>query len=139
MIFRFLKNNIEKTHENTKDFLDFMPRISETQQKIMVHNIFEQIIKTLLEPYYGATYRLQDLFCQLIDILSNAQYYHVQHDVHHGRGGKHAEKHKKNVSQIMEELHFSNRTHFYKLFNEHYHMTPRQYRETHTEFHNKPS
>ena len=62
MIFRFLKNNIEKTHENTKDFLDFMPRISETQQKIMVHNIFEQIIKTLLEPYYGATYRLQDLF-----------------------------------------------------------------------------
>ena len=72
-----------------------MPRISETQQKIMVHNIFEQIIKTLLEPYYGATYRLQDLFCQLIDILSNAQYYNVQHDVHHGRGGKHAEKHKK--------------------------------------------
>lgn len=56
---------------------------------------FEQIIKTLLEPYYGATYRLQDLFCQLIDILSNAQYYNVQHDVHHGRGGKHAEKHKK--------------------------------------------
>ncbi len=95
MIFRFLKNNIEKTHENTKDFLDFVPRINETQQKIMVHDIFEQIIKTLLEPYYGATYRLQDLFCQLIDILSNAQYYNVQHDVHHGRGGKHAEKHKK--------------------------------------------
>ena len=43
------------------------------------------------------------------------------------------------ISSIAIQMGFSNRTHFYKLFNEHYHMTPRQYRETHTEFHNKPS
>lgn len=32
------------------------------------------------------------------------------------------------ISEIMEELHFTNTTHFYKCFKEHYHMTPKQYR-----------
>lgn len=31
-------------------------------------------------------------------------------------------------SNHMEELHFTNTTHFYKCFKEHYHMTPKQYR-----------
>ena len=30
------------------------------------------------------------------------------------------------ISEIMEELHFTNTTHFYKCFKEHYHMTPNQ-------------
>lgn len=188
LIFHFLENNIEETHENTKDFLDFVPRISETQQKIMVHDIFEQMMKTLLTPYYGATYRLQDLFCQLIDILSDTRYYNVQHvttrsnmdsllfaridqllEERNGRVtnselsqilnydgsylGRIVKKFtgkslfdysmtftmaaaadmlkntKKNVSQIAEELNFSNRTHFYKVFDQYYHMTPKEYRE----------
>lgn len=32
------------------------------------------------------------------------------------------------VQDISEELHFSNRTHFYKLFEDYWHMTPRQLR-----------
>ncbi len=32
------------------------------------------------------------------------------------------------VQDISEELHFSNRTHFYKLFEDYWHMTPREYR-----------
>ena len=32
------------------------------------------------------------------------------------------------ISEIMEELHFTNTTHFYKCFKEHYHMTPNQFR-----------
>lgn len=32
------------------------------------------------------------------------------------------------VQEISEELHFSNRTHFYKLFEDYWHMTPRRYR-----------
>lgn len=32
------------------------------------------------------------------------------------------------ISEIMDELHFTNTTHFYKCFKEHYHMTPKQYR-----------
>ncbi|MDY5845170.1 MAG: helix-turn-helix domain-containing protein [Bariatricus sp.] len=33
------------------------------------------------------------------------------------------------VSQIAEKLHFSNRAHFYKVFDRYYHMPPKQYRE----------
>lgn len=32
------------------------------------------------------------------------------------------------VSEIMEELHFTNTTHFYKCFKKYYHMTPKQFR-----------
>lgn len=32
------------------------------------------------------------------------------------------------ILEIMEELHFTNTTHFYKCFKEHYHMTPKQFR-----------
>lgn len=33
------------------------------------------------------------------------------------------------ISQITKKLHFSNRAHFYKVFDQYYHMTPKQYRE----------
>lgn len=36
------------------------------------------------------------------------------------------------ISEIMELLHFSNTTHFYKCFKKTYHMTPREYRLTET-------
>ena len=32
------------------------------------------------------------------------------------------------ILEIMEELHFTNTTHFYKCFKDHYHMTPKQFR-----------
>lgn len=35
------------------------------------------------------------------------------------------------VSEIADTLQFSNRTHFYKIFENTYHMTPRQYRQIH--------
>ena len=69
----------QEQHRNTKDFIDFVPRISAKEQKILVHDIFEQMIFTLLYPYYGSTYHLQDLFFQLIDILCDEQYYQAIH------------------------------------------------------------
>ena len=33
------------------------------------------------------------------------------------------------ISQITEKLHFSNRAHFYKVFDQYYHMTPKLYQE----------
>ena len=38
----------------------------------------------------------------------------------------------RSVQTIADELLFSNRTHFYKLFEEYWHMTPRQYRQQFT-------
>lgn len=32
------------------------------------------------------------------------------------------------ITEIMEKLHFTNTTHFYKCFKKHYQMTPKQYR-----------
>lgn len=37
----------------------------------------------------------------------------------------------KSISEIIEELGFSDRTHFYKLFKNEYHVTPREYRIQH--------
>lgn len=188
LIFHFMKDNSEKEHKGSKDFLDFVPRITEDEQKVMVHDIFESMLYTLLNPYYGATYRLQDLFFQLIDILCNPTYYIATHVTaqssmdsllfsridqllkeRNGRIsnkelslllnydgsylGRIVKKHtgkslfdysmtftmaaakemlsrtKKSVSEIADELHFSNRTHFYKLFEQNCGMTPRQYRK----------
>ena len=188
IIFTFLNNNLEQAHKNTKDFLDFVPKITETEQKHLVHDIFEQMISTILNPFYGATYQLQVLFCKLIFILSDSRYYHVEHistrtnmdsfllaridqllEERNGRITNHelsqilnydgsyigrivkkatgkslfaysmtftmaaAEKMlrstDKSISRIAEELHFTNRAHFYKVFNEHYHMTPKEYRK----------
>ena len=39
----------------------------------------------------------------------------------------------KSITDIASELHFSNRTHFYKLFEEKYGMTPKVYRQRHAE------
>nr|WP_302789366.1 AraC family transcriptional regulator [Anaerostipes caccae] len=188
LIFHFLEYNLEKDHPDSKDFLDFVPRITETDQKVMVHDIFEKMLTTILSPYYGATYRLQNLFFQLIDILCNPRYYNAVHvttkismesllfsridqilDEHHGRIsnkrlvqflnyngsylGKIVKKHtgqslfdysmnftmehaakllrdtEKSVSEIASELKFSNRTHFYRIFENHYQMTPKEYRK----------
>ena len=190
-IFHFMEENMDENHKNTKDFLDFMPRITQTQQVVMVHDIFEKMLKTLLSPYYGATYRLQDLFFKLIDILCNPMYYNVMHvtakssmdsllfaridqllEEHKGRIsnkelarilnydgtylGKIVKKYtgqslfdysmnftmcaaadmltntQKSVSEIAAELQFTNRSHFYKIFQERYHMTPKEYRVENT-------
>ena len=36
------------------------------------------------------------------------------------------------ISEIVTFLNFSNRTHFYKIFQEHYYMSPHEYRKVHT-------
>ncbi|OUP83972.1 hypothetical protein B5F07_08955 [Lachnoclostridium sp. An169] len=188
IILNFLKDNLESEHKNTKDFLDFVPKITETEQKRIVHDIFEQMITTILNPFYGATYQLQVLFCKLIFILSNTRYYNIEYITANTRSnsfllaridqllserngritnselaqilnydgsyigrivkkstGKSlfeysmdftmtaAESMLRNtemsIARIAEELRFTNRAHFYKIFQQHFHMTPKQYRE----------
>ncbi len=187
-IAQFFQDNLQSLHESTRDFLDFVPRITEHQQKILVHDIFENMIHTMISPCYGSTFHVKDLLCQLLSVLSNADYYQAVHatantsmdsllfaridqilEEHNGRISNHelskmlsyngtylgriVKNHtgmslfdysmtftmkaasdlllntNKNVSQIMEELHFSNRTHFYQVFSQYYQMTPAQYRQ----------
>lgn len=79
LIFQFLERNTSEHRPNAKDFLDFVPRITESEQKVIVHDIFEKMLAALLTPYHGATYRLLDLFFQLINILCDPDYYTISH------------------------------------------------------------
>ena len=191
-VIRFMKRNTDQEHAHQKDFLDFVPLLSETEQKTKVHNIFEDLLYTILNPHFGSTYRLMDQVCRLLYVLGNAQYYSIEHiTAHsnmdamlfaridqilndtHGRisnrelaemlnyngsylgsivkkiTGKslfeysmdfsmeYAERMLRDsdmsISAIASELKFSNRTHFYRLFEQRHHMTPRRYRQLYAE------
>jgi AraC-type DNA-binding domain-containing proteins len=186
-IFRFMVNNLGIDHENSKDFLDFVPKIGEKEQKQIVHDIFEKMLSTFLSPYYGATYHLQDLFFKLLEVLCNPDYYSSVHvttkgniesllfarvdqllEEYHGRIsnrelsellnydgsyiGKVVKKYTgiclfdysmtftmkeaarllketdESITEIAEILYFTNRSHFYRIFEKFYHMTPKNYR-----------
>ena len=58
-IFRFFARNLDNSQADAKDFLDFIPKITETEQVRLVHQIFEDILRTLIDPGFGATYHLQ--------------------------------------------------------------------------------
>ncbi len=77
LVFRFFRKNLNHPDSSTKDFLDFVPKITKTEQADLVHQIFEDMLWTLFEPGVGATYHLQEQFLRLIGILENADYYHA--------------------------------------------------------------
>ena len=79
VIFQFFRENLQNEHQNKKDFWDFVPLITETEQKKIIHNIFEEMVRTMLSPRYGSTYMLQYLFLQLIGVLCNPIYYNAVH------------------------------------------------------------
>ncbi|MBP3478439.1 MAG: helix-turn-helix domain-containing protein [Oscillospiraceae bacterium] len=79
LIFRFFERNLQDSTADSKDFLDFIPKITETQQVQLVHQIFEDMLHTLIQPSSGATYRLQELFMQLIAILADPTCYNAVH------------------------------------------------------------
>lgn len=188
LVFRFFEHNLDNSKTDCKDFLDFIPRITETEQIRFVHHIFEDMLNTLINPRSGATYHLQELFLRLIGILCDPNYYNAMHitaksnmesslfaridqilEERHGRIS-HSElsgilnyngsylgrivkkytgkslfdysmtftmKHAadllistdKTAAQIASELQFTNKTHFYRLFKDHFGVTPNDYRK----------
>ena len=79
MIFDFFKHNLDESAVDTKDFLDFVPKITNDEQIQLAHQIFEDFFHTMLAPGYSATYRITALFLQLIEMLGNSDYYNAEH------------------------------------------------------------
>lgn len=187
LIFRFLQKNLEEKHIGSKDFLDFVPRISGVNRKKQVHDLFEKMAQLFLSPGSGATFELLALIRRLFDLLCNPECYSALHvkaktsadpllfaridqllEKHRGRISNHelaallnyngsyigrvVKKNtgmslynyamtftmraaaelllhsKKSVAEIAESLSFSNRSHFYKKFEEYFHTTPARFR-----------
>lgn len=101
-IFQFFRRNLGGSNTDTKDFLDFVPKITETEQVHLVHQIFEDMLHTLMAPSYGATYHLQELFLRLIGILDNPDYYHAVHIT--AKGNMESSLFAR-IDQILEERH----------------------------------
>ena len=79
LIFDFLQHNLEDSVTDRKDFLDFVPKITQTEQVTMVHQILEDLLFTLLAPDYGASFRLLELISRLIGVLGDANCYIGEH------------------------------------------------------------
>lgn len=78
-IFRFFDAGKDGRDRPGKDFLDFVPRISQTQRELQVHSLFEQMLQTLIDPAPGATFRLLELMTRLIATLGDERCYNVSH------------------------------------------------------------
>ena len=187
LVFDFFQQNLEDTDRDTKDFLDFVPRIDQTEQVALVHQIFEDLLHTLVAPAYGASFRLLELLSRLVGVLGDPKLYSGEHVtaqrnvesllfaridriLSERRGritnaelaallnyngsylGRIVKKYTgkslfnysmtftmtyaarellnsdKTAAQIAAELEFSNLTHFYKIFRDHYGLTPKEFR-----------
>ena len=65
--------------KNHKDFLDFVPRIGHDEQIRIVHQIFEDMLHTLLSQDGGATFCLLGHLQKLISVLCREDYYHGEY------------------------------------------------------------
>lgn len=79
MIFTFLERNLDNSDIDTKDFLDFMPKIGRQDQIQIVHSIFEELLALLIIPEEGATYKLMELVSRFIGIMCDENYYSGVH------------------------------------------------------------
>ena len=79
LIFDFFQQNLDESGSDTKDFLDFIPKINQTEQVASVHQIFEDLLQTLIVPEYGASFRLLELLSRFIGILCDPNCYHAEH------------------------------------------------------------
>ncbi len=186
-ILKFLTDNMD--NPDTKEYLDFMPSLNNTDWHHTLHAITDNILRAIMFPKLGSTYVIKGMLLELFDYLSDPEHFHFTpvhieadtdfllftHISHlledtNGRITRSELEQRLNysgnylnsivkkytnsclfdygqtfcmkkaatlllestasISEIMEELHFTNTTHFYKCFKKYYHMTPKQFRAT---------
>lgn len=79
LILRFLHRCREDESRDNREFLDFVPRISEDEQKKKVHSLIEQLVALFLDPQSGASFRLQELLSRFFSLLCDPKNYSATH------------------------------------------------------------
>ena len=151
-ILKFLTDNLD--NPDTKEYLDFLPALNNKDWHHTLHAITDNILRAIMFPKLGSTYIIKGMLLELFDYLADPTHFHftpvhveadndlntiVKKYTHkclfdYGqtfcmkKAATLLKETTSSISEIMEELHFTNTTHFYKCFKEHYHMTPNQFR-----------
>ena len=83
MVFRFMEENLDENHNNTKEFLDFIPKTNQEDQIRPVQQIFEEMKRVMIEKKPGSSYRTLELLLRLFGILSDPDCYNAVHITSH--------------------------------------------------------
>jgi AraC-like DNA-binding protein len=75
--FLFLNNNISSDTISQKEYLDFFPNYNSATSYNAFFRLAEQIISHTLSPSIGATFTISALICQLLDLISDINCYHL--------------------------------------------------------------
>lgn len=78
-IFRYLRPDQEEDDPGVHSFLDFVPKITQYEQEHLVHRLYEEMLRTMIEPGIGATYQLLELLLRFLGTLGDERYYHVNY------------------------------------------------------------
>lgn len=65
------------SQQDTKAYIDFNPTISNTDGTNRLHELVTQLTQTIIAPYFGASFTVKGLICQIFDFLSLPQNYHT--------------------------------------------------------------
>ena len=187
---RFLASELSETANDSKNYIDFIPRQSQNTEKVEIEVLFDKMIRILISPAPGDTFYFQGHICQLLNILCQRDLYttwpiaigtqsesrifsKVTKLLEENSGRVSREMLVKNlnysgsylnrivqtytgmnitqyslyfalkraahllittditVTDIVNELGFTNRTYFYSEFQKYYGQTPRDYRINH--------
>ncbi len=73
-ILNFLVNNLD--NPDTKEYLDFLPTINNTDWYRVLHTLSDNILRAIMFPQLGSTYVIKGMLLELFGYLSNPDHFH---------------------------------------------------------------
>lgn len=74
-IFQFMKENFEM--DSQKYYLDFFPSFSNKNNMAQLHNFADTLLRTMMFPRAGATYKIKSIICELFDYLDSNEFFYT--------------------------------------------------------------
>lgn len=76
-VFHFLYENATQENPVKKEYLDFFPVFQNMDSYKTIYALEEKIVQTILSPAIGATFLINGWICQLFDLLSSEELFHI--------------------------------------------------------------